>query len=175
MDHRTFRHTVIVGALTLMAAAPLAACAGDPLAPLPPQAASSAPATTASTPATSASLGSAPPRVTTPVAGNPVRTTTTKTTRPTTKPTSTCYGAVRKDVEVQDTELAVVKSMCFHVGGVLRLKGIGPGLVTATPTSKASQHYEAGVVDVQFVRAGTVTVTIPLDEETYTITVVVVS
>jgi len=175
MEHRTFRHTIVIAALALLAAAPLAACAGDSLAPLPPQAAGSASATTASAPASSTSLGSAPPRVTTPTAGNPVHTTAVKTTRPTTKPTSTCYGAVRVDLEVQDTELAVVKSMCFRVGGVLRLKGIGPGLVTATPTSKASQHYEAGVVDVQFVRTGTVTVTIPLDGETYTITVVVIS
>ena len=38
-----------------------------------------------------------------------------------------------------------------------------------------SQSYEAGVVDLRFVRPGTVTVTIPQDEQTYTITVVVVS
>jgi hypothetical protein len=38
-----------------------------------------------------------------------------------------------------------------------------------------SQNYEAGVVDLRFVRPGTVTVSIPQDEQTYTITVVVVS
>jgi hypothetical protein len=64
--------------------------------------------------------------------------------------------------------------MCFHTGGVLRLQGIGPGLVTATPTALVSQNYEAGVVDLRFIEDGTVTVTIPQDEKTYTIKVVVI-
>ena len=51
--------------------------------------------------------------------------------------------------------------------------GIGPGLVTAEPESLVSRYYEAGVEDIRFVRPGTVTVTIPQDTETHTITVVV--
>jgi hypothetical protein len=85
-----------------------------------------------------------------------------------------CLGAVRYTLDLQSTELEMIKSMCFHTGGTLRLQGIGPGLVTATPEDLVSQHYEAGVVDLRLVRAGTVTVTIPQDERTYEITVVVV-
>ena len=36
-----------------------------------------------------------------------------------------------------------------------------------------SQHYEAGVVDIRFVRPGTVAVTIPKEGREHTITVVV--
>jgi hypothetical protein len=97
-------------------------------------------------------------------------------TKPTsTQPTGTCYGAVRHDLDLRNTVLDLVKSMCFHTGGVLRLQGIGPGLVTATPRSLVSSSYEGGVVDLRFIGPGTVTVTIPQDEQTYTITVVVVS
>jgi hypothetical protein len=158
-----------------MAAAPLAACGADPLSPLPVQAA--APATTASAPpSTVARPGNSPPRVAaSPAAGNPGHTTTKPAQPPTTKPTSTCYGAVRHDLDLQNTELALVRAMCFRVGGVLRLQGIGPGLVTAEPASLVSQNYEAGVVDLRFVRTGTVTVSIPQDEQTYPITVVVIS
>jgi hypothetical protein len=97
-------------------------------------------------------------------------------TKPTsTQPTGTCYGAVRHDLDLRNTVLDLVKSMCFHTGGVLRLQGIGPGLVTTAPGSLVSSSYEGGVVDLRFIRPGTVTVTIPQDEQTYTITVVVVS
>jgi hypothetical protein len=47
--------------------------------------------------------------------------------------------------------------------------------VKSEPESLVSQSYEGGVVDIRFVRAGTVTVTIPMEQQTYTITVVVVS
>jgi hypothetical protein len=47
--------------------------------------------------------------------------------------------------------------------------------VTATPTSVAKQSYAAGVVDVRFVRAGTATINIPQEDQTHTITVVVIS
>ena len=39
----------------------------------------------------------------------------------------------------------------------------------------AKQSYEAGVVDLRFVRPGTATVTIPQEDQTHTITVVVIS
>ena len=175
MHRPTFRRIAVVGALALIAAAPLAACGADELSPLPVQAA--APAGTASAlPSTTTRPGSSPPRVAAPpAAGKPAHSTTRPTRPPTTKPTSTCYGAVRYDLDLQNTELALVRAMCFRVGGVLRLQGIGPGLVTAEPASLVSQNYEAGVVDLRFVRTGTVTVSIPQDEQTYTITVVVIS
>jgi hypothetical protein len=62
----------------------------------------------------------------------------------------------------------------FHTGGVLRLKE-STRLVTSQPASVVSQNYEAGVVDLRFIRPGTATVTIPQNEQTHTITVVVVS
>jgi hypothetical protein len=179
---RTFqiRQVAATAALALMAAAPLAACGADSVSPLPVQAAETATSVPASpspspspTPAPSASVASASPR-SSPTRPRPTK-TKVKTTRPTPKATSTCYGAVRHDIDLQNTELALIRSMCFHAGGVLRLKGIGPGLVTATPESLVDQNYEGGVVDLRFLRAGTVTVKIPQEEQTYTITVVVVS
>jgi hypothetical protein len=186
MFRSTFRRTAVAGAFALMAAAPLAACAGHALAPLPVEAADSpsatapapTPAPTPSTqPGTSTRPGNSPPRVTgSPTARKPVHTSTTaKSTRSTTKPPSACHGAVQVDLDLQNTELALIKTMCFRVGGVLRLHGIGPGLVAAQPTTVVSSSYEAGVVSLRFIRPGTATVTIPQDEQTYTITVVVIS
>ena len=183
MHRHTFRRTAVAGAFALLAAAPLAACGNDALTPLPVQSAGPASATTtgttpapapspsaasttaATTPPTSARPGTSPPR--TPKA----HTTTRKPPRPTTA----CYGAVRHDLDLRNTELALIKSMCFRAGGVLRLQGIGPGLVTADPQSLVSQNYEAGVVDLRFLRPGTVVVSIPQEEQTYKITVVVIS
>ena len=70
---------------------------------------------------------------------------------------------MRYDLDVQNTVLDLVRSMCFHTGGVLRLKGIGPGLVTSQPASVVSQSYEAGVVDLRFIRSGTATVDHPAE------------
>ncbi|WP_225319848.1 hypothetical protein [Micromonospora aurantiaca (nom. illeg.)] len=73
-----------------------------------------------------------------------------------------------------ETELALLKSLCFAAGGILRIRGIGPGEVTVDREDLVSRSYEAGVVDIRFVRTGTVVVTIPQDGRTYPITVVVV-
>jgi hypothetical protein len=178
---RTFqiRRVAATAALALMAAASLAACGADSVSPLPVEAAETATSVAASpspspTPTPSASVASASPRSSPTTRPRPTK-TKVKTTRATPKATSTCYGAVRHDIDLQNTELALIRSMCFHAGGVLRLKGIGPGLVTATPESLVDPNYEGGVVDLRFLRAGTVTVKIPQEEQTYTITVVVVS
>ncbi|MDI6104133.1 hypothetical protein QLQ12_36630 [Actinoplanes sp. NEAU-A12] len=183
MRHLQFRHIAAAGAIAVMATVPLAACGDPSVSPRPPQAADNAtsaapgrvPSATPSAPARAQNPEPAAARQ--PAAPGPVRTKTVKptSTKPTsTKPTGTCYGAVRHDLDLRNTVLDLVKSMCFHTGGVLRLQGIGPGLVTATPGSLVSQNYAGGVVDLRFVRPGTVTVTIPQDERTYTITVVVV-
>ena len=71
--------------------------------------------------------------------------------------------------------LDLVTSMCFRAGGVLRLRGIGPGLVTAAPEGLTASGYEAGVVSLRFLRPGTVTVTVPQDDGPHTITVVVIA
>jgi hypothetical protein len=179
MHRPTIRRTAAAATLALFAAAPLAACGDDPVAPLPAEAAPPAATATATPsltapPGTSASPAASPPRRAAPPPA--VRPTKPTSTRPTsTKAPSTCLGAVRYDLDVQNTVLDLVRSMCFHTGGVLRLQGIGPGLVTSRPASVVSQSYEAGVVDLRFIRAGTATVTIPQNEQTHTITVVVVS
>ena len=85
-----------------------------------------------------------------------------------------CLGAVRYEIDLQQTELDLITSLCFRVGGVLRLRSIGPGLVTATPADLVAQSYEAGVVDLRFLRPGTVTVGIPQEDRTHTIEVVVI-
>jgi hypothetical protein len=185
MRHPRLRHAATVGALALIAALPLSACGSPSVSPRPVQAAENEPAATASrspavSPSTSARTTTSTPdgdrlKPARTKAAEPTRTrTTTRPAPASTEPTGTCYGAVRREIDLQNTELALIRSMCFHTGGVLRLQKIGPGLVTATPESLVSQSYEAAVVDVRFVRAGTVTVTIPMDEQTHTITVVVV-
>jgi len=190
MRHPRFRHIAAAGSIALIATVPLAACGNNPsVSPRPAQAAENETAAAADqTPNTSLGASSRPGNAEPDVARQPAgqrpveaRTVKPTSTRPTsarpasTKPAGTCYGAVRHDLDLRNTVLDLVKSMCFHTGGVLRLQGIGPGLVTATPGSLVSSSYEAGVVDLRFVRPGTVTVTIPQDEQTYTITVVVVS
>ncbi|MEU4563519.1 hypothetical protein AB0F72_34510 [Actinoplanes sp. NPDC023936] len=197
MRHLKFRHIAAAGAISVIAAAPLAACGGPSVSPRPPQAAGAETAAAASgvpgtAPSAPVQAGNPEPAVARPPTGSkPVQTKTvtptkTKTVTPTTtkshtsapastKPTGSCYGAVRYDLDLRNTVLDLITSMCFHTGGVLRLQGIGPGLVTATPRSLVSQSYEAAVVDLRFVRPGTVTVSIPQDSQTHTITVVVVS
>jgi hypothetical protein len=178
MRHTKLRHIAAAGTIAVIATVPLAACGGPPVSPRPAQTAgneTSAAPNRIPDPEASASArtrNAEPGVARQPAAQRPV----TRTVEPaSTKPTGTCYGAVRHDVDLHNTVLDLVKSMCFRAGGVLRLQGIGPGLVTATPGSLVSQSYEGGVVDLRFVRPGTVTVNIPQDDQTYTITVVVVS
>jgi hypothetical protein len=181
MRHLKFRHIAAASALALIVLTPLAACGDPSVSPRPARADGVGAAATPSVSAPSASPGSGVARQ--PAGHGPEKTTGGKsqTTKPTipkptsTKSTGTCYGAVRHDLDLRNTVLDLVKSMCFHTGGVLRLQGIGPGLVTTAPADLVSQSYEGGVVDLRFVRPGTVTVSIPQDEQTYTITVVVVS
>ncbi len=83
-------------------------------------------------------------------------------------------GAVRHDINVQEQALELIPALCFRTGGTLRLFQIGPGLVTATPENLRTKTYEAAVHEMQFIRPGTVEVTIRLDEQTHIITVVVI-
>ena len=166
-----------VGALALIVLASAAACGSDLVSPLPVQTAGQPSASTASQTSSATPAASTPPANAPPTKGqNPgPKPTRTKTTRPpTSAPPTSCFGAIRHDLDLQNTELALIKSMCFKAGGVLRLQGIGPGLVTVEPASLVAQNYEGGVVDIRFLRPGTVTVTIPQDEQVYTITVVVI-
>ncbi|MGW9197416.1 hypothetical protein [Micromonospora chersina] len=147
------------------------ACADRPVSPLPVR-----PPTPAASTVGAASPTAASPTPERPTATPPRRSPTpprSRTARPTPLP-SACLGAVRYDLVLAETELALLKSLCFATGGVLRIRGIGPGLVTVDRADLVSRSYEAGVVDIRFVRAGTVVVTIPQDGRTYPITVVVV-
>ncbi|MEH1125354.1 hypothetical protein [Micromonospora sp. CPCC 206061] len=109
----------------------------------------------------------APPRRSPPV--------TTGTAEPTQggSATPTCRGAVRHDVDLSSNEVGPDRWMCFHTGGVLRLQGIGPGLVKAEPPELVDVNYAAAVHDIAFLHPGTVTVTITRDERIDEITVVV--
>jgi hypothetical protein len=176
MQPLKIRHIAAAGALALIAIAPLTACGADSVSPLPVQAAEAEPAATASPTTTTTPSAESPPAVAKPPAGlRPAHTKTGKPSppRPTTTRPSTCLGAVRYDLDLHNNELALVGPMCFHTGGKLRLQGIGPGLVDWTPRSLAAHNYAGGVVDLTFIRPGTVTVTIPQDGQVYTITVVV--
>ncbi|MEU4528983.1 hypothetical protein AB0F49_12205 [Micromonospora ureilytica] len=180
MNRASFRRLVVVLAATVG----VAACGADAVSPLPVQ----PPGPTRSTPTASAtssiptiptpsgSPSRPPPTSARPVAAPPAPTRTRgtpRTTPPPTDATPACQGAVRYDLPLAETEIELLKSLCFATGAVLRIQGIGPGLVTVDRPELVSQHYEAGVVDIRFVRPGTVDVTIPKDDREHTITVVV--
>ncbi|MGC4893585.1 hypothetical protein [Micromonospora sp. DT31] len=176
---------------TLVVIAGASACADHPVSPLPvrpPAAGTVAAAPTSTAPAPPAGTSSTPaPPVSTGPARAPSRAappnpptrsrppSAPRTPRPAgTTPPAACHGPVRYDLVLADTELALVRSLCFAAGGVLRIQGIGPGEVTVDREDLVSRTYEAGVVDIRFVRTGTVVVTIPQDGRAYPITVVVV-
>lgn len=147
----------------------LTACAEEAVSPLPVQPPTATTATLAPSAASAPSASSASPRPT------PARTRSTDAVASaTTSPSrsTACLGPVRYVVPVDEQELALLKSLCLATGGILRLEGIGPGLVTVDRPDLVSLSYEAGIVDVRFVRAGTVTVTVPYEGRTYRITVV---
>ncbi|MEV4496793.1 hypothetical protein AB0J84_13945 [Micromonospora arborensis] len=168
-----------------MAAVAVAACGADAVAPLPvqppgpsqpsgasrPPPTSSAPTGSPSRPPPTSGRPIAAPPAPTSARGTPQR-PTPASTRPT-GPTTSCQGAVRYDLPLAETELELLRSLCFATGAVLRIQGIGPGLVTVDRPELVSQQYEAGVVDIRFVRPGTVDVTIPQQDRSHTITVVV--
>ncbi|MEV4763156.1 hypothetical protein AB0J89_11020 [Micromonospora chokoriensis] len=179
----SLRRAVGLVVTALAAVVAVAACGSDAVSPLPVQppgpspstAAVASPPTPSVTPGASRSPTRPPPAAEPPMPPAPIRTRGTPP-RPTpspTTPTSSCLGAVRYDLPVADTELELLRSLCFATGAVLRIQGIGPGLVTVDRPELVSQHYEAGVVDIRFVRPGTVAVTIPKDDRAHTVTVVV--
>ncbi|BCL16876.1 hypothetical protein GCM10017556_46150 [Micromonospora sagamiensis] len=169
--------TVVVVAVAGM----VAACGGDvPVSPLPVQPPSAVATRTPTPPVTSTPSASPPPGtpVVVPTSRRPAPVTSTSVrTPPATRSPSglpgTCHGAVRYDLVLAETELALLTSLCFATGGVLRIIGIGPGEVTVDREDLVSRSYEGGVVDVRFVRPGTVVVRIPQGGTTYPITVVV--
>ena len=155
--------------------ASVAACGADPLTPLPVQAASAEPAAVTSGSRRSRRIDRhrhvPADAVRPPAAVKPTRTRTTPKPEPTSD--SACFGAIQYDIDVPNTVLDLQKSMCFHTGGILRLKNIGPGLVESGPDSVVSSSYEAGIVTLRFIRPGTATITVPQEDQTHTITVVV--
>ncbi|MFJ5542437.1 hypothetical protein [Micromonospora chalcea] len=179
------RRAATAATLALLAGTP--ACADRPVSPLPARppvtSAAAAPSATASppgpTPAPAVSGVTAPPGAAPP--SRPIRVrppAAPRTTRPTppvrTTPPAACLGPVRYDLVLAETELALLKSLCLAAGGVLRIQGIGPGEATVDREDLVSRNYEAGVVDIRFVRTGTVVVTIPQNGRAYPVTVVVV-
>ncbi|MEH1169746.1 hypothetical protein V6V47_30640 [Micromonospora sp. CPCC 205539] len=174
MNSAPIRRLVVVFAAALT----VTACGADAVSPLPvqpPGPARSTPAPSA-VPTPTASPSRPPPTSGRPVAAPPAPTRTRgtpRTTPPPTEPTPACQGAVRYDLPLADTEIELLRSLCFATGAVLRIQGIGPGLVTVDRPELVSEQYEAGVVDIRFVRPGTVAVTIPKEGRAHTITVVV--
>jgi hypothetical protein len=104
----------------------------------------------------------------------PTRTTRPRVPEPTTPASSSsCQGAVVRTIDVASDELALVPALCLGRGAVLRVENIGPGEVTTDSPDLVDQNYEAGVVEIRFLRAGTVVVTIPQAGESYDVAVVV--
>ncbi|MFI5927989.1 hypothetical protein ACIA3K_18615 [Micromonospora sp. NPDC051543] len=164
-------------AVVLAVAVGVAACGADAVAPLPvqppgPTPATPTPSATSAIPSPAGSPSRPPPTRGRPPAPPSTR-GTPRTTPPPTAATPACRGAVRYDLPLAETELELLRSLCFATGAVLRIQGIGPGLVSVDRPELVSQQYEAGVVDIRFVRPGTVDVTIPEEGREHTITVVV--
>ncbi|MFI6267204.1 hypothetical protein [Micromonospora sp. NPDC051006] len=171
-----------VAAFAAALAVSVAAC-GDatPVAPLPVRPPAPASTGTAAagptTPAASPPPTTGAPTVRRPRAALPAPSRTPAARTPSVSPTalpSACLGAVRYDLVLAETELTLIRSLCFAPGAVLRIIGIGPGEVTVDRQDLVSRSYEAGVVDIRFLRAGTVAVTIPQADAAHTISVVVV-
>jgi hypothetical protein len=172
---RAMRRRLILAVPLALAVTGGAACADEiAVAPLPIE---SAVTTTPAAPATRTALPSPTTTAAPPQPPRPPRIRQRPSASPTAEPTrqSSCYGRVVYELKVAETEFAVLGPLCFSTGAVLRLQGIGPGLVTVDPESLVAQSYEAGVFDITFLRPGTVEVTIPHDERIDTVTVVVVS
>ena len=144
--------------------------APSPAGPTPGRAAPSTPTTSIAVPPAEPNPGTGPGPVAT--SGGSATPTATPTATSTSGPT--CIGPEGYDVDLRTTELESLGPLCSAVGGVLRLQGSGPGLVTVEPQSLASTQYDADVVDVHFLRPGTATVTIPKDQRVHTVTVEII-
>jgi hypothetical protein len=180
------RGRLTAGALAASLAA--AGCTAErPVSPLPTEAvtttisvapprAALGPSPSRSSPSTSPSPSPSPPVSPRPTEPPPTRThptpPPTKATNPT-RTTSSCEGAVVHTIDVAKDELALVPSFCLATGAVLRVVNIGPGEVTTDAPDRVDQRYEAGVVEIRFVRTGTVVVTIPQQGQPHDVTVVV--
>jgi len=160
----------------LAASLAAAGCAAEPpVSPLPIEAPSSAaPSLTASAlpPATRSAIPSATPLRPTPSRPSKRPPRTGRPSR-TPSPPPSCEGAVVHTIDLTTDELALVPALCVAAGAVLRIEHIGPGEVTTDAPGLVAQHYEAGVVEIRFVRPGTVVVTIPQQGDSHDIPVVV--
>ena len=61
---------------------------------------------------------------------------------------------------------------CVRLGATLRVVNLGPGLLSYSPATALTCHYEGGVHACQFRRPATVTLTSTIDETTRTVTAV---
>src|SRR4051812_9761603 len=123
MRHLKFRHIAAAGTLAVIATIPLSACGDPSVSPRPAQAAENETSVAprqipSSAPSAPARAQNPEPGVIQPPGQRPVKTrtikpvpTTSHTSRPTsTKPTGTCYGAVRHDLDLRNTVLDLVTS-----------------------------------------------------------------
>lgn len=174
MSYRSLRvRTAVAAGFATVAVGGSGGCTAAPVSPLPaqPPAPSVSPP---SQPPSTAALGTPTAALGTASAARPrpvVRTPRTRSAEPTAS--SSCLGAVRRELDLRTTELSLVQSMCFSVGGVLSVRGIGPGEISIEPDNLVSGFYEGGVTVVRFVRPGTVTVSIPENGRRHEIVVVV--
>ncbi|GIJ22664.1 hypothetical protein [Micromonospora lutea] len=170
------RTAVLAMAVVLLAGA--AGCADEPVAPLPVRPPGTTISASPATPSPPSSTVPPPTVVTTapapppPTRRAPTSQRSTHSPSPSATTSEVCLGAVRYELPLSDPG-PLPSSLCFATGGVLRLQGIGPGEVTVDREDLVESQYAAGVVDLRFVRAGTVEVSVPRTASTEVITVVV--
>jgi hypothetical protein len=150
-----------VAGLALIVFASTSACGEGLVSPLDPDAfPTSVPATTPPPPTTT----------TRPSTRRPAPTRARPSTTLTATPTPACLDPIVKTLPA-DTG---VGSFCIEVGGILRVEGTGPEVtVTHDPAENASYFDAGGAVELQFIRAGMVTVSIHREGQIHAISVVV--
>ncbi|MEU4242462.1 hypothetical protein [Actinoplanes sp. NPDC026619] len=160
--------------ITGVLAAALAGCTVEPaVSPLPTEAAPPPPvASSSATPSRPASVAPTIPHRPTPARTSRTAVSPPPLSLPTTTG-SACEGPVVHTIDLTTDELALVPALCVGVGAVLRIEHIGPGEVTTDSPDLVDPNYEAGIVEIRFVRPGTVVVTIPQGSQSHDITVVV--
>lgn len=163
----------VLAALVLAVPAFGAGCGESPVSPLPPRwptpGVGSPVAPTASHGPPSAPKTSGRPAG--PAPGVGVTPTATRTSGP--PPSPACLGRVIHTIDGNDNA-GLPEALCVTVGAVLRIRDVGPEVVSAQPAEKVAQDWEAGIANCRFLGSGTVTVMLDQSEWSHRITVLVV-
>lgn len=89
--------------------------------------------------------------------------------RPVTAKTAACEGAVVHSVDA--AQPGQLPRLCVALGGVVRIINLGPGSLSAQPSTLVDCAYEAGTHQCRLIRSGTVRFTLAPDARVLTVQV----